>query len=370
MSRPTTRRRQRPGFAPLADYRAIADATGADVLDWASVRRAGHNRTEWIRKVAGNSVAMAYHLYRHRHDFEVIITDGEQVGLPLAMFFQLGRRRGRVRHVMIGHRLSPTKKTLPTRILGLADGVDDILVYCSHQKQVAERYFNRPNNNVHLIDFMVDSHFFRPTREVVIDPSVRRPRICTAGREFRDYPTLIEAVRGLDVDVIIASASPWSRRSDNAQADDLPSNVTITALTQLKLRELMDDADIVVLLPLLDTDFQAGVTTLLEAMAMERPVICTSNVGQTDVLVDHEETGSTCRPATRPAFRRAITELVEFPDRATAMGKSGRKLVEERADVRQYAQLFAALVNKHLRRPPDKRGGARSSPLRRRPNAA
>ena len=38
--------------------------------------------------------------------------------------------------------------------------------------------------------------------------------ICTAGLEFRDYPTLIEAVRGLDARVVIAAASPWSKRAD------------------------------------------------------------------------------------------------------------------------------------------------------------
>ena len=37
-------------------------------------------------------------------------------------------------------------------------------------------------------------------------------------------------------------------------------------------------------MPLIETDFQAGVTTLLEAMAMAKPIVCTKNTGQTDVI--------------------------------------------------------------------------------------
>jgi hypothetical protein len=37
--------------------------------------------------------------------------------------------------------------------------------------------------------------------------------------------------------------------------------------------------------PLLDVPFQAGVTTILEAMAMEKTVICSRTLGQTDVHV-------------------------------------------------------------------------------------
>jgi len=95
-----------------------------------------------------------------------------------------------------------------------------------------------------------------------------RPLIVTAGREFRDYPTLIDAVVGLDIDVVIASASPWSRRADNARDTDIPDNVTITKLPQYDLRDLYDRADLAVV-PLQPVDFQAGITTILEAMSME-----------------------------------------------------------------------------------------------------
>jgi glycosyltransferase involved in cell wall biosynthesis len=254
-----------------------------------------------------------------------------------------------MRHVMIGHRLSPFKKSLPVRLLGLAPFVDDVLVYSTAQYEVAKRLF--PNQRVRLTDFMVDADFFEPTRSLDEPRGGRRPMLCAAGREFRDYPTLIEAVRGLDVDLVIASASPWSKRADNANSIELPPNVTVTSFTQAELRDQLDQSDMLVM-PLQACDFQAGITTILEAMSMERPVICTLTDGQTDVVVDGEN-GLVVPPADPDAFRAAIERLLDNPEMAAAMGRKGRELVLERADVRIYADLFGSIVADLLEQEPE-----------------
>ncbi|MEM9561962.1 MAG: glycosyltransferase family 4 protein [Actinomycetota bacterium] len=344
------------GLRPLADYVAISEATGASMLDWNRLHAEGSLTTEIIRRFAGNSVAMAYHLFRLRSEYDAVITDGEQVGLPLAALLRLGGPRS-IRHVMIGHRLSPLKKQLPTRLLGVAGNVDDVVVYSAAQMRAAQSLFKGENHEVHHLDFMVDTEFFSPTRSLD-GRSGSRPKLCAAGREFRDYPTLIEAVRDLDVDLVIASASPWSRRSDNAHQVVLPANVSVTALTQRELRRLLDESDALVM-PLQPCDFQAGVTTILEAFSMERPVICTATEGQTDVVVDGFN-GWYVPPGDVDAMRRAIVELTSDPERAAVMGKRGRRLVEERADVRAYADRFGRMVDAPLRLvPPPTRLGPR-----------
>jgi glycosyltransferase involved in cell wall biosynthesis len=332
------------GTRPLADYVAIARTTNADLLDWELLRRDGSAVTNLIRRLAGNSVAMGYHLWRTQGDYDVIISDGEQVGLPFAALARWGGAR-QVRHLMIAHRLSPTKKALTISLLGLSREVDEVLVYCSRQQTVAERLFDSADCQVRLIDFMVDTEFFRPTRKPFARCDRARPLLCAAGREFRDYPVLIDAVRGLDVDLVIASASPWSRRSDNARSVDLPDNVTVTALTQRGLRDLLNEADALVL-PLQPTDFQAGITTILEAMSMGRPIICTSTEGQTDVIEEGLH-GLYVPPGDVDAIRRAILRLTGDPDTALAMGERGRQLAEERAEVRSYAAMFAERVRFH-----------------------
>lgn len=333
------------GERPLADYAAIARATGADLLDRRDVRTDGSKLTGVLGRAAGSDVAMAFHTFRQRRQFDVVITDGEQIGLPLALMLRLGGRGGS-RHVMIGHRLSVRKKSVLTRVLALSRGVDEVLVYSTHQYQVAQQLFGRPGQRVRLIDFMVDTEFFRPDQAKEIGAGGERPSVVTAGREFRDYPTLIEAVRDLDLDVVIASASPWSKRSDNAHDVDLPPNVTITSLSQRELRDQLAQADVVVM-PLLPVDFQAGITTILEAMAMARPVICSSTIGQIDVVVDGDN-GRYVPPGDVAALRTALQDVLADPETAAAMGARGRDLVEKRADVRVYAATFAEIVRWHL----------------------
>jgi glycosyltransferase involved in cell wall biosynthesis len=102
-------------------------------------------------------------------------------------------------------------------------------------------------------------------------------------------------------------------------------------------------------LPLQANDFQAGITTILEAMSMERPVVCTATLGQTDVVVDGVN-GLYVPPGDVEAMRQAIQRLIDDPDDAAAMGKRGRELVEVRGDVRRYAEIFARIVATQLER--------------------
>jgi len=329
---------------PYADYLAIADETGGDLVDRAEMRARATVTERLAERVFGPNVAMALQLFRTRDEYDVLLTDGEQVGLPLAGLLQFAGPR-RPRHVMIGHRVSARKKRAVTRLLGLTRGVDEVLVYSTNQLFAGQDLFHRPGQSVTLIDFMVDTQFFQK-QTFERRSHRRRPLVVSAGREGRDYPTMIDAVSDLDVDVVIASASPWSRRADNAGDVALPSNVTITSMNQKELRDLYDRADLVVV-PLKPVDFQAGVTTILEAMAMEVPVVCTAAIGQVDVLVEGETGRYVVGPGDVREMRRVIKDLLGEPDLCAQMGKAARKVVEERADVHFYARTIASRLVQH-----------------------
>ncbi len=166
--------------------------------------------------------------------------------------------------------------------------------------------------------------------------------VCSVGLEFRDYPTLIEAVRDLAVDVVIAASSPWSKRTSNAADVDIPPNVSVEAFSQYDLRQLYADAAFVVV-PLLETDFQAGITTILEAMAMGRAVVCSRTAGQTDTIEDGV-TGVYVPPGDVAALRTAIGALLADPERAGRLGAAGRDWVREHADIDVYAARLAAAL--------------------------
>ncbi len=265
-----------------------------------------------------------------------MFTDGEQVGLPYAALSWLGWRRPR--HVMIGHLLSPRKKVYLHRALQLRRRIDQVVVYSSRQRQVAIEELGYRPEDVLLTSFMVDTSFWDPQ---AVPPRPRpKPMICAVGQELRDYPTLVAAIEGLDIDLVLAAASPWSKREDTSAGLAIPSNVEVRGFNQYDLRQLYADCAFVVV-PLQETDFQAGITTILEAMAMERAVVCSRTEGQTDTIVDGE-TGLYVPPGDSAALRRAIQRLLDDPDEAHLLGAAGRRWAVEHADIRRYAERLAA----------------------------
>ncbi len=325
------------GRRPRADYRVIAEALGADVVDSpAAVERSGR-AGRLIQRFLGAGAVLGWYCFRRRRDYDVILSDGEQVGLPFALLSRFVRSRG-ARHVMIVHILSIPKKSLLIRATRTASLIDRYVVYCSAQRDFLTDTLGVPPERVVLSTFMVDTEFF----DSAVVNTARRRMICSAGLERRDYPTLMRAVDGLDLDVVIAAASPWSKQADSSSDEVVPSNVEIRRLDLFELRELYA-ASAFVVMPLDDVDFQAGITTILEAMSMSRAVVCTRTSGQTDTI-EEGVTGLYVPVGDVDAIRAAITSLIDDPERAEHLGAAARDWVVASADVDRYAEVLATVV--------------------------
>jgi len=86
---------------------------------------------------------------------------------------------------------------------------------------------------------------------------------------------------------------------------------------------------------------------ILEAMAMQKPVVAT-DVGGTGEVVRHGESGMLVPPKDPEALAAAICAVLAQPERAHAMGHLGRRVVESgfsaRAMVRQMEELYLTLA--------------------------
>ena len=326
---------------PRPDYVAMAAAMDAELLDVTEARRRAGRAGRLLERLGGAPLLLAWVCFRERERYDAVFTDGEQVGLPLAALCRLTARRP-FAHVMIAHILSVPKKRLLYRTLRLGRFIDSVVVYSSAQRHFVANELKFPIDRVVLTPFTVDTAFFA-TGRVDTHPGPRRT-ICSAGLEFRDYTTLMDAVRGLDVRVVIAAASPWSTRPDSTQGAALPPNVEVCRLGFVDLRQLYADSSLVVM-PLHDVEFQAGITTILEAMAMGKTVVCSRTRGQTDVIVD-DVTGVYVEPGDRRALREAIDGLLADPARAERLGRAAREYVVRECDVSVYADRLAAVVER------------------------
>lgn len=329
------------GTRPRADYRVLAARLSADVVDVPAALEVTGRIGRLLHRVGGAGVLLGWYVFRHRNDYEAVLTDGEQVGLPLALLGRLFGTGG-LKHAMIAHIVSVPKKARLIRWARLANTIDRYIVYSSRQGAFLREHLNVEAHRVVLSTFMVDTEFFSPE---AVDVG-QRTMICSAGLERRDYATMMKAVEGLDVEVVIAAASPWSKQSDATAGVVLPANVSVSKLSLFELRDLYAASRFVVM-PLVDVDFQAGITTILEAMAMGRPVVCTRTSGQTDTIVDGE-TGSYVAPGDVEALRNAIDLLLTDPDRIERQGSSARDWVVAHADIDVYAEGLSTIMDELL----------------------
>ncbi len=321
---------------PMMDYDALQARLNADIADYATLEAAGSPALVRLARRAGRDAALAAYGYARRSDYDVIFSNGENVSLPLSLL--LKRHRVRPRHVLIGHHLSPPKKRLLFR--ALHPQMDAIFVYAATQRDYARQELNIPDAKLHLIPFHADHRFYRPLPAA---SDALPNQICSAGLEWRDYPTLIEAVRGLDVEVRLGASSPWSKHRNETENRTLPPNVSARRYEYNELRQLYADSQFVVV-PLYENDFQAGITTILEGMAMGKAVIATRTTGQTDTIRDGEN-GLYTPPGDADALRRAITHLLENPQEAARLGAQARRDIEAGLSLDQWVARIGGVID-------------------------
>lgn len=320
----------RSGRRPRRDYLELGRALDA-VLIHEDRPRGWLAAVVW--RLLGRPAAHALIAFQLRAEYDVVHTLSEDVGLPLALLFKLFRvRRG---HVMVGHRLSPLKKRIFISLLHVETHLDRVVVYSSPQLRFARERLGLPTSKLALVLHPADHRFWAPNGSEAGDT------ICSAGMEQRDYETLVAAVDGLPVRLVIAAASPWAKRRRGGPIQ-LPDNVTETRLAPAELRDLYRSSRLVAV-PVRDVDFQAGSLVMYEAMACGRPVIATRSRGQEDILKPGE-TGLYVAPGDATEMRNAISALLGDPERAEGMGRRAREVVAEELNLERYVETVLEIL--------------------------
>jgi glycosyltransferase involved in cell wall biosynthesis len=331
------------GERPKSDYLELARSFNADLLDYAAARTITRRTGALLERLGGPNLVLAYACWKVRKNYQAIVTDGEQVGLPLAALLKFTPGL-RPYHMMIVHVISEPKKIVFLDWLGVQSAIDRFITYSRWQQRFIEDRWKLSRERVVWTSFMVDHEFFASKR---VTPSMTaRPQVCAVGLERRDYETLMRSVEGLDVDLIIAAASPWSKQTEGVATQLIPGNVKVRKFTQYELRQLYADSSFMVM-PLENVKFQAGVTAILECLAMGKAVICSHVPGQTDVVVEGEN-GRYVPPGDPSTLRTAIRQLLSSPEEAARLGANGRKLIECQMNLDLYVQRMTGFLNEAI----------------------
>jgi glycosyltransferase involved in cell wall biosynthesis len=268
---------------------------------------------------------------------DVVLSTVDTVGLPLVLLQQAGLVRTPIVYVAIGlpERLVQLRRLhrLYRRALG---GARAIASYAESEAEWLRDWLG-PDANVVFVPFGVDQREFAP------DGRPADYDVVSIGADpRRDFPLLraIAARRPELTFRIVASG-------EHARAlTDLPGNVTVE--TDIPLEAVRDRlaAARVVALPVRDNSYSGATTTLLQAMAMAKPVV----VSRTDAIATGYglEDGVNCRlvpPGDAEAFERALIETLTGADVATALGIRARQTVERSLNWERYTNALWDLLS-------------------------
>jgi glycosyltransferase involved in cell wall biosynthesis len=263
--------------------------------------------------------------------YDVAICIGDVTALAL-----VGLRRAfgaRLPVVLIDPALAydyPRRKRVQDYVLPL---VEHVVVYGKAQEDYLRQEYG-DSVRVTRLYHRIDTEFFHPLPNVPTERLV----FSIGNDRSRDFETFAAAAelcqaKGVAARFLLQSRLPLERTPPAL-------HVSRDSLSFVQLRELYARSEIVVI-PLHDMIHPGGINSLLEAMAVGRPVICSDSSGIRDYLPAGVVT---VPPGDADALATAIADLLRDADRAAALGQLGEQFVRDRCANAVYAEALAPIV--------------------------
>lgn len=308
---------------PELNFVKVAPPT--DEVDWHSRKGRTAGIAEWLAHWHHAKAAMAL-------DPEGIITVFPQIGLTVAVHKRLFRRHFRLVAWCFNVGKAPGRFK---RWIGrfAFRSVDHVVVHSRSEIALVHGWFGIPRERISFVHLQTANH------GLTSNPDLDEPFVLSMGSANRDYLTLVEAVRGTDVRLIIV-ASP---RCLSGIAP--PPNVRI--LTNLPMHECRALAAraLINVVALEDVAAASGQVTLIEAMAMGSPVIATRVAGTID-YVDDGVTGMLVAPNDPEAMRAAIDQLWHDSELRAKIGANARRFAIENLSDRVAGERLREIIKK------------------------
>lgn len=261
---------------------------------------------------------------------DVVFSTVDTVGIPLALLERAGLVRSPLVYVAVG---------LPERLERLRDGpvrrlyasalrsADTIVCYSAYEAEALRRALG--HTRVQFIPFGVDTDRFRPAPAAIPDADV----VSIGADPRRDFALLVRvAERNPRISFRLVVSAEHARALGTP-----PANVAVEVdLPFADIPDRLSRARIVAL-PVRQNSYSGATTTLLQAMAMAKPVV----VSRTAAIAEGYglEDGVNCRlvvPGDEPGFERAMAELLADAAAAAHLGVRARQTVERSLSWERY----------------------------------
>ena len=263
-------------------------------------------------------------LARHR-DADVVLTCFEPGAAGLLALRHLAGFRTPVAIIDIGLTEDwAVRRRLLDFVVPRADAIYPL---GQNQVEYIHRHW-RTRADVRLIHQHIDPVFYQPG-----PPAGAGPVLSVGDDHGRDFPTLLQAFAGLPGQLVL--------KTRMVDAASQPANVQVVSarLPALGYRALFEQASIVVV-PLRDMLTASGVGTVLEAMAMGKPLILSDSAGIRDYVIP-DETALVVPCGDAAALRAAIQRLQREPHTRARLGAGARAFVMRHCTYAAHAATLA-----------------------------
>jgi glycosyltransferase involved in cell wall biosynthesis len=284
---------------------------------------------------------------------DVVFSTVDTVGLPLILLKRIGLVRPPLVYVSIGlpERLVQLRGRGPQRLYRNAlRRALAIVAYSENEASWLRGWVGSDGPPVEFVPFGVDTRSFRPSRR---EPDTDVVSVGVDPR--RDFELLIAvAGRRPELSFRIVAAADRART-----LGPLPDNVELeTDIPLQAVRERLAQARVVAL-PVRDNSYSGATTTLLQAMAMAKPVV----VSRTAAVADgyELEDGLNCRlvePGDESTFEQALLETLTGAEAAASLGRRARQTVERSFSWERYTDALWEILSRATRRPSIRPGGS------------
>ena len=192
----------------------------------------------------------------------------------------------------------------------------DIAVHWS-KKQVGThaKWFGLPERLFIFLPFKAN-HSKNPEYDIPMDDF-----LFAGGNGKRDYATLVEAVRGTNIPVIISATDPRVRKTIGVLPNVIVLGAPEPAFAQLQA------ASRLIVIPMIDSGLKGGgEANFCNAMWHRKPVIAVDNMAAEDYIVEGE-TGYIVPCGDSQLLKQRILELWNDPKKCREMGEKGHEHV-------------------------------------------
>lgn len=225
-------------------------------------------------------------------------------------------------------------------------GFDELFFFSQKLVNDSCKTAKYPPQKMHLGHWGADLKFYDSIRH----QTQRTTGFISTGKELRDMPTLIKAFNAINapLDIYINEQNGDVNYNKVFANLTLNDNIKVHQWNRLAPYELaleVNKANCVVIC-CQESKYTVGLTTVVEALALGLPIICSRNP-QIPIDFDKDGCGISVPYYDVENWIKAIEYITQNPTEAAAMGARGRALAEREYNNEKCAEVVTKVIKKY-----------------------